>query len=171
MRAFLELQDRGIDPITGKPAGPGPVVPWVRGDRNTWIIELTADFERHFQETGNGYFVLAAYDAATYLSDRAAYSDSLAWIDVGLSLIIKRLLAGAANPFGDPVKRGERSLLEQARKRRRDSALALAVLRHLPIVRGSETQAVADVAAAEGFGGTVVGDAWRDFKNRRRRQH
>jgi hypothetical protein len=78
-----------------------PAIPWVRGNRETWILELIAEYQRHFQETGNRYFVLAAYEAATYLTDRAAHKLVLSWVDVGLGLIVRRLLAGVDNPLRD----------------------------------------------------------------------
>ena len=164
MQAFLDREARGLDPITGEPACRKAAIPWVRGDRETWILELIADYERHFSETGNPYFVLAAYDAALSLSDRLA----LAWVDIGLTLIVKRLLAGD-NPFG--VGRGKRPLHERARNILRDGGLALSVVNRLPFERDKETLAVAHVAAAEKLSITVVGDAWRDFKKRRRWQH
>jgi hypothetical protein len=63
MQAHIDRQARGLDPITGEPAMGKPAIPWVRGNRETWILELIAEYQRHFQEIGNRYFVLAAYDA------------------------------------------------------------------------------------------------------------
>jgi len=167
MQAFLDREARGLDPITGAPATGGPAVPWIRGDRETWILTLIADFERHFRETGNASFILAAYDVSAYLPDRAVHKDVLAWVDIGLYLLVRQLLAGN-NPL--TAQRGERSLLRQAQKRLRDSALALKVWNRLPIERGDETWSIAHVAAAEELSITVVGDAWRDFKKRRLQQ-
>jgi hypothetical protein len=170
MQAHIDRQARGLDPITGEPAMGKPAIPWVRGNRETWILELIAEYQRHFQETGNRYFVLAAYDAATYLTDRAAHKLVLSWVDVGLGLIVRRLLAGVDNPLRDsPLKRGERSLYEQAKKKLRDGALAIKVLNRLPVERGNETLAIKQVAIAEQLSPTVVGDAWREFKKRRQR--
>jgi hypothetical protein len=174
MQKFLDLEAHGLYPlldfdgnIVGVPAAGGPAVPWLRGNKETWIVTLIADHERHFRETGNGYFILAAFDASAYLPDRAAHKELLAWVDIGLHLLVRRLLAGG-NPLAP--KRGERSLLRQAQKRLRDSALALKVWNRLPIDRGDETWAIAHVAAAEELSITVVGDAWRDFKKRRQQQ-
>jgi hypothetical protein len=167
MLAFLEREARGHDPVTGAPATRKPAIPWVRGNRETWILELIADYERHFTETRNPYFILAGFDVSAYLADRAVHRDVLAWVNIGLHLLVRQLLAGD-NPLA--AKRGERSLLRQAQKRLRDSALALKVRRRLPLERGNETLAIAHVATAEELGITVVGDAWRDFKKRRQQQ-
>jgi hypothetical protein len=172
MRDFLDLQARGIDPFSGEPAAGGPAVPWVHGDRQTWVIlALIADYECHFQRTGNGYFVLAAYDAATYLPDRAAHSASLAWVHAGLSLIVRRLLAGLEDPFGPSPKRGARSLYMQAKKILRDAALALAVVNQLPAERYNETLAIERVAERQKCSVTLVGNAWRKLEKRREQQH
>jgi hypothetical protein len=165
MQAFVDREARGEDPITGEPATRRPTVPWVSGNREDWILELIADYERHLQTTGNCYFILAAYDASIYLPDRAAHD--LAWVDAGLALIVKRLLAGD-NLFG--IGRGERPLHERARKILRDGELGLRVMNRLPFERGNETLAVAHVAGAEKLSITVVGNAWRDLKKRRRGQ-
>src|SRR5262249_42067911 len=99
-----------------------------------------------------------------FLPDRAAHK-SLAWVEIGLLLIVRRFLAGG-NPLA--VKRGTRSLPVQARKILRDRALGRAVLKQLPIERENETLAIERVAETEGLAITVVGDAWRDFKNQPR---
>jgi hypothetical protein len=168
MREFLDREARGLDPITGAAAAGGRAVPWVRGDKETWILTLIADYKRHFAETGNPCFMLAAFSAADFLPDRATHAAALAWVDLGLRAFIKALLAGG-NPFS--VERGRRSLPAQARRRLRDDALALAVLNRLPIERDNETLAIAYVAQAEKLSTTVVGDAWRDLKARRHERH
>jgi hypothetical protein len=166
MQAFLDLEARGVDPITGEPALRKPTMPWISGNREAWILQWIAELEGHFRATGNGYFVLAAYDAAHYLRDRPA--GRLEWIDADLAVIIKCFLRGD-NPLR--TNRGNRSIIAQALKILRDGQMAVAVLNQLPRVCGSETQAIADIAAAEKRSITVVGDAWREFKNRRQRQH
>ena len=167
MREFLDREARGLDPITGAAAAGGPAVPWVRGGKEIWILTLIAGYERHFGVTGNPCFILAAFRAADSLPDRATHAAALAWVDLGLRVVIKALLAGD-NPFSG--ERGRRSLPAQARRRLRDDALALAVLNRLPIERDNETLAIAYVAQAEELSTTVVGDAWRDLKERRRQR-
>jgi hypothetical protein len=158
---FLDREASGLDPIPGWRTGERPTIPWVRGDKETWILTLIADCERYFRETGNASFILAAYDVSAYLPDRAIHKDVLAWVHIGLHLVVRQLLAGN-NPLTG--QRGKRSLLRQAQKRLRDSALALKVWNRLPIERGDETWAIAHFAAAEELSITVVGDAWRLLK-------
>jgi hypothetical protein len=168
MLKFLDLEARGLDPLTGQRAAREPAVPWIRGDRETWILELVADYERHFQKTGNPYFILAAYDASGYLPNRAIHKVALTWVDVGLALIVKSFLAGD-NPLG--VGRGHRSLREQTHKILRDGAIALKVLNQLPIERDNETLAIQSVAEAEKLSPTTIGNAWRELKENRQRRH
>jgi len=165
---FLDREASGLDPIPGWGTAERLAIPWVRGDKETWILTLIADYKRHFAETGNPCFMLAAFSAADFLPDRATHAAALAWVDLGLRAFIKALLAGG-NPFS--VERGRRSLPAQARRRLRDDALALAVLNRLPIERDNETLAIAYVAQAEELSTTVVGDAWRDLKKRLQQRH
>jgi hypothetical protein len=181
VQAFLDRESRGEDPITGAPARRKSTMPWIPGDRQTWIIALIADYERHFQETGNVLFIWAARDASRYLRDSSTHS--FAWIDHYLDLINKRLLAGVAEPPHDANAfiaealglksrgRGERSSFSDAQRAIRDGGLALAVMNRLSIERGKEYRAIRHVAAAEGVGITMVGDAWRALKGRRQQQH
>jgi hypothetical protein len=163
VQALIDCQARGEDPFSGKPSEGRSTIGWIAGNRETWILQWIAELEGHFQATGNGYFVLAAYDAALYLRDRAAHN--LAWVDVHLAVMIKYFFAG-----NDPLRfgRGERSSRAQALKTIRDGRLAIEVMKQLPIEAGKETLAIAHVAKAEKRSATVVGDAWREFKKRRR---
>ena len=143
-QAFLDREARGLDPITGAPATGRPAVPWMRGNRETWILALIADYERHFQKTANAWFVLAAYDASSYLCDRVVQKDAMIWIDIGIRGIVRQLLAG-----GNPLPKRARQAM---RKTLQDGALCLTVITCLPSTPGRKetSNAVSNAAKAHG---------------------
>jgi len=163
MREFLNREASGLDAITGETVTGGPTIPWVRGNQETWVLELIAGYGRHFQKSANAWFVLQAYDASMYLRDRATHKDAVAWVDVGIYSIVKQLLAGR-----DPLPKRTRQAM---RKTLREGALCLAVITRMPPNPAPKetSNAVNDAAKAHGVSEATVWNAWTAFQNRRKK--
>src|SRR5262249_44123785 len=130
----------------------------------------------------NPVFVWAALKKAMELPEPAPeqemqFREARTWIDEYLRECTSRLLALAENPptrgVGNEIAkalqftftRGQGSQLSHAQRLLRDLRLASEVLHRLPAERGKENLAIQYVANANGISATVVGDAWRDFKD------
>jgi hypothetical protein len=136
-----------------------------------------------WEVTQNPIFVWMALKITMELPEPAPeqemrFREVRGWIDDYLRECASRLVATVENPprrgVGNEIakalqftfRRGQGSQLSEAQRLLRNWRLGREVLHRLPAERYKEVLAVKSVANANGIGETVVGDAWRDFKNR-----
>jgi hypothetical protein len=156
--------------------------PWGGKEQTYWDLKEIEFYKSKWEVTQNPVFVWAALKIAMKLPEPAPeqemqFREARAWIDEYLRECASRLLAAVENPptkgVGNEIakvlqftfSRGQGSQLSEAQRLLRSRRLAREVLHRLPAERGKENLSIQYVANANGISETVVGDAFRDFKN------